>query len=147
MEEEKELTDEERELLEEQLAEEGSIGSPQPTLKDNIFKFFRTILTKKDPTRVGNLKDEELGKIVVPIRTYLQMANYADSVKLNKNIVDYLNEQAYIIAGTSMSRKGFFAQLLVTQIKREQKIKDTIPKKQGFFSQFKKPEGEGGENE
>ncbi|KKM70766.1 hypothetical protein LCGC14_1437330, partial [marine sediment metagenome] len=42
-----------------------------------------------------------------------------------------------IMASSSMGRKGFMAQNFVTQIKKEQKIKEPAPEKKGFFGSKK----------
>ena len=73
------------------------------------------------------------------VRLYLDLSNYAEVEGLDK-VANYLRGKAGIITATSMSRKGFWPKLFVTQIKKEQKI---VPKedKKGWFSK-KTPEGE-----
>lgn len=136
-----ELAQMSEEELEEYLkSQQEGYGSPSPAYKDNIFKFFREILKKKDPTRVGNLKDDELGNMRLSVRDYLDLGAYARAEGLG-DVADYLDNKAFISAGTSMSRKGFLAQLFVTQIKKEQKMGQPLPQKTGLFGGLKK-EGE-----
>lgn len=135
-------SDEEEELkrLEEELKKlDKDYGSPEPERKDNIFKFFREILSIPDTTRVGNLKDTELGQSRLGVRHYLEASIYADAEGLG-TVARYLRQKAGIITSTSMSRKGFWSKLFVTQIKKEQKVTPKEPKK-GWFGAKKEEEG------
>jgi len=118
-----------------------SYGSPQAPYKDSIFKFFREVLSSVDSRKTGNLKDEELGKSKIGVRHLLEVSNYARTEKLDR-VADYLEYKAQNILATSDSRKGFLAQLFVTQIKKEQKVKDTSTTKKSFFGKPKEDEGE-----
>jgi len=120
------------EKLEAELNKLDSYGSPEPEKKENIFKFFREILTQKDTTRIGNLNSAELGITRLGARHYLESALYAEAEGLD-TVAAYLRNKSGIITSTSMSRKGFWPKLFVTQIKKEQKI---VPKeeKKGWFS-------------
>lgn len=133
--------DEELKKLDDELKklDEIDYGSPSPEKKENIFKFFREILTQKDTTRIGNLINTELGLARLGVRHYLDLGNYAEVEGLDR-VATYLRGKAGIITATSMSRKGFWPKLFVTQIKKEQKI---VPKeeKKGWFGK-KSPEGD-----
>lgn len=132
--------EEELEQLEEELAElestsaEGktSYGSPSPEKKDNMFKFFREVLNLKESWKVGNLKDEEIGKSKLGVRSYLELARYAKAEGLD-HVSDYFIDKADIVAAPTMGRKGFMAQLFVTQIRKEQKVKSQEQKKKSWF--------------
>lgn len=128
--------------LEEELKtlEGDSYGSPEPKIKDNIFKFFKEILFLKDTTRIGNLTNLELGTTKLGARHFKEIGLYAQLEGLDK-VANYLYARSEILTSTSMSRKGFWPKLFVTQIKREQK---EIPKveKKSWFSSKKTPEGE-----
>ena len=114
-------------------------GSPTPEKKEGIFRFFREILFLKDTTRIGNLLNTELGQARLGVRHYLELGAYAEVEGLD-TVAKYLRGKAEIITSTSMSRKGFWAKLFVTNIKREQKEAPKEQKK-GWFSK-KTPEGE-----
>lgn len=116
-------------------------GSPEPERKDNLFKFFREILFLKNTTRVGNIDATELGSTKLGVRPLLEVSRYADAEGLDK-VAEYLVNKAEIITSTSMSKKGFWAKLFVTQIKSEQKTTPKEPTKKKWFS-FKKNEEEG----
>lgn len=118
-----------------------STFTPSSTLKDNIFRFFREILSLTDTTKFGNLRNEELGSVRMGVRHYKNIALFADKQGL-KIVADYLRQKSEIITSTSMSRKGWFGNLTVTQIKKEQKIKDAPPEKKGWFTSSKPKEAQ-----
>ena len=136
-------TDEIKELEEElkKLEDKGtSYGSPKAPEKDSQFKFFRDILRIKDTTRIGNLTAQELGLSKLGVRHYQELALYANVEGL-KEVGKYFMDRSQIATSTSMSKKGFWAQLFVTQIKKEKKDKPTQIKK-GWFSKKTEEEGE-----
>lgn len=114
------------------LDDKGSYGSPSPISKDTVFKFFREILQSEDSTKVANLDSKELGNLRLSVRAYKELALYAEAEGWDK-IADYFDDKAEIVARTSMSKKGFWSQLFVTQIKKEQKMKEPVEKKKGFL--------------
>ena len=138
------VSDEEIEQLEEELkkleSKDSSYGSPSASQKDNLFRFFRTILNTPDTTRIGNLKPEELGLSRLGVRHYQELANYAKVEGLDI-VKDYFMDRSNIVSSTSMSKKGFWSQLFVTQIKREQKEKPKEQEKKKWFGKTKE-EGE-----
>jgi len=135
-----EVTDEEIQKLEEELKKledkDTSYGSPKSAEKDSLFKFFRTILSTKDTTRIGNITAQELGISDLSVRGWKRIALYAKVEGLHI-VEDYLNGQSEIITSSSMSRKGFWSQLFVTQIKAEKKLKEKPLEKKRWFG--KKP--------
>jgi len=127
-----EVTDEEIEKLEEELKKledkDTSYGSPKPQDKDNLFKFFRHILTVKDTTRIGNLSTMEIGMGRLSVRGNKSIALYAGAEGLDL-VKDYFNDLSNILTESSMSKKGFWAQLFVTNIKKEQRLKEKSSEK------------------
>lgn len=109
-----------------------SYGSPEPQKKDSVYKFFREILKLPETWKVGNLTNNEIGIAKISIRGNLEIAQYAEIEGLD-TIKDYFTERARIVGATSMGRKGFLAQLFVTQIKREQKVKLPSQEKKRLF--------------
>ena len=102
-------------------------GSPSEPTKDSTLKLFRDILKSDDSKKIANLDKIDLRKV----RSFIHLSNYADVEGLD-DVSKYLAKKAETELATSMSHKGFFAQLLVTQIKKEQKIKDTPQEKKGW---------------
>ena len=105
-----------------------SYGNPSPEEKDSFFKFFRDILDFKEPWKVGNLKDTEIGPPKLSIRANLELSQYSEAEGMEL-VSEYFKEGARIVAAPTMGRKGFIAQLAVTQIKKEQKLKTPDEKK------------------
>lgn len=138
-----EVTDEEIKQLEEELkkleSKDTGYGSPTAVQKDSIFKFFNKILTIKDTSRVGNLTAPEIGLGRLSVRGNKSIALYAKAEGLDI-VENYFNDLSNILTESSMSKKGFFLQTVVTQIKKEKKIKETPQKKKWFGKE--KTEGE-----
>ena len=132
------LTSEELEELD-ALLPDGEYGYPKAPEKDNLYKFFREVLSSKKSHKVANFREEEMGKMKLPVRSYMEIAAYARAEKLDI-VAKYLDEKAEILAATSMGRKGFWASLLVTQIKKEQKVPIGMPGKKNWLG---KPKVEG----
>lgn len=128
----KELEELEEELKQQLNTDSGSYGSPSKKEEDSLFKFFREILDKQDSTRIGNLREKELGLVKMGVRDYQELACYAEAEGLDL-VSSYLMDLSHIITSTSMSKKGFWSSLFVTRIKKEQKTKET-EKKGGLFS-------------
>lgn len=133
--------DEELEQLEAELEELESssessgktgYGSPSPEKKDNMFRFFKDMINLKESWKVGNLKEEEIGKSRLGVRSYLELSRYADAEGLDL-VKSYFYDKADIVAAPTMGRKGFFMQIAVTQIRKEQKIKSPEQTKKGLF--------------
>ncbi len=139
-----EITSDEIKELEEELKKledkDTSYGSPKAPEKDSQFKFFRDILRIKDTTRIGNLTAQELGLSKLGVRHYQELALYSEAEDL-KDVSKYFMSRSQIITSTSMSKKGFWAQLFVTQIKSEKKSKP-IEVKKGWFAKKTEQEGE-----
>lgn len=125
--------------LEEELKKIGdsdSYGSPSPEKKDSVFKFFREIIHLPETWKVGNLHDTEIGKSRLGVRSYLELGQYAKAENLDI-VGNYFVDRAAIVGATSMGRKGFLAQLFVTQIKKEQKVKEPSSEKKKWFARQK----------
>lgn len=136
-----ELTPEDIELLKKLglINEEDKLdntGFPEPPSKEGIVKFFRDILKLEDNesiNRSGNLREEELGGLPLNVRTYNNLARYAEAEGMTE-VADYLKKKSQITINTSLSRKAKLLELFVTQ----KKVSRTMgsPKrqvKQGLF--------------
>ena len=135
-----EVSDEEIKQLEEELkkleGKDSSYGSPTAVQKESIFKFFNRILTIKDTTRVGNLTAPEIGLSRLSVRGNKSIALYAEVEGLDI-VKDYFNNQSNILTESSMAKKGFFLQTVVTQIRKEGKVKSQSSEKKRWFSSKK----------
>ena len=112
--------------------DQSSYGSPSPEKKDNMYKFFKEMINLPESWKVSNLKDEEIGKSRLGIRGLLELAEYAEAEGLEL-VSAYFTDKADIVAASAMGRKGFFLQTTVTNIKKEQKLKDPSEKKKSFL--------------
>ncbi len=132
-----EVSDAEIKQLEEELKKledkDTSYGSPTAAQKESLFKFFNKILTLKDTTRIGNMTAKEIGLGRLSVRGNKSIALYAEAEGLGI-VSDYFSNQSNILTETSMSKKGFWAQLFVTNIKKEHKVRDKTPEKKWFSS-------------
>lgn len=124
---EENFTDEEREQLEKdpelkKLLEQATNSDfPEPANRDSLLKFFRDILALDNDSfdkisRVGNLKDSEVGMLPLSARGYLSLGYYADVENLDL-VAKYLRSQSNIVLNTSLSRAAKLLNLVVTQKK------------------------------
>ena len=131
-----EVSEEEIAKLEEELKKledkDSGFGSPSTAQKDSLYKFCRDILKIEDTTRIGNLTNAELGITKLGVRHYQEIAAYAEAEGLDI-VGKYLMNKSQIITSTSMSRKGFWAQLFFTNIKQEKKVKEPVNVKKSWF--------------
>ena len=128
------LEDAQQEQLESQQAlSEEMYGSPTPEKKDNQLKLFRDIISGEDSRKVANLDKTELGNVKIGVRSYHSIALFCESQRLFA-LATYFTEEAEIIQATSMSKKGFLLNTIVTQIKREfkQRVMPSLNKKRWF---------------
>jgi len=136
--------DEEIAKLEQELKRldaEDSGGSIMPSSekKDSTLMLFRELIVSPDSRKFSNLNNEDLKYV----RHILNIAAFFDSQNL-RPYADYLKAKAENILSTSMSHKGWFGNLIVTQIKKETKVSGTPIEKKGWF--FNKQQ-QGGQNE
>jgi len=118
---EEELTPEEAQELQEML------GYPRQEEKQNIYAYFKKVLSVEDNSKTAFLTDEELGLVKIPVRTNQEIALYCEvmgmgSVNEKKGFAGYFIKEAQITLATSLSREGFLDKLAVTQ-KKESEIK------------------------
>ncbi len=134
-------TEEQLKELEEELQQLGidhqeeiaeKYGSPDPEKKESMFKFFREMLNFVDTWKVANLKDAEIGQSTLSVRSYLELGLYAGAEKMDI-VSEYFESKARILAATSMGRDGFFPQIVVTNIKKNQTVKEKPKSSGGLF--------------
>ena len=111
-----------------------------PEEKQNAHTFLFKVAESEDTTKLGFLKDEELGMPKLPVRAHKSMALVADKIMGNKFFKDYFDAEAEIITSTSLSRDAKLIELAVIQ-RRE--IADMTKRKKvnkGWFTPKNKPE-------
>ncbi len=131
---EDELTLEEMESL------EGTYNYPPQEEKENIFSFFKRVISMPNTLRTANLTGDELGGIRIPVRTLHKLSLYCKQMGLT-GLGEHFAKEAHIITDSSLSREGFLDKLAVTQ-KREMEAKTKMPateeQKKGWFKKGKK---------
>lgn len=86
--------------------------------KQNVHVFLNNVVKTHDTTRVGNLTSDELGRSVLPVRTYKELALFCNDVAGMDYFGDYFEKMSQIQTGTSLSKDALLVKLAVTQ-KRE----------------------------
>jgi hypothetical protein len=111
-----------------------------PSTKENtsLLGIFKDIIHLKDKnyneiSKTGNLKDPEIGRVKLPIRSYLSIANFAESMGLNL-LAQNLRNESNVIVNTSLSRKAKLLDTLITtkKVNRSMGSPETTVKK-GLF--------------
>lgn len=122
--------------------EDFSMGAPSPDKKDSQLKLFRDIINTKDSKKVANLGSKELGDVKMGVRHLLEMALYCEVEGIHI-LAEAFEREAEITLATSMSKKGFLLQTIVTQIQKQMKMKEPSDKvKKTIFGKPKSPGGE-----
>ena len=116
----------------------GSGAGLSPERKDSTLMLFRDLIVSPDSRKFGNISNDDLKYV----RHILSVAAFFDSQNL-KPYGDYMRLKAENVLSTSMSHKGWFGNLIVTQIKKEQKVSSVPIEKQGWFGKKQ----QGGSNE
>lgn len=115
-------------------------GSPQPEEKQNVHTFLNKVAEKPDTTRVGYVKEEELGTPPLTIRTLKELSLISDKIMDNDFFKKYYEARSEIVTSTSLSKEAMLIKLAVVQ-RRE--IADVTPEKKvnkGWFKRRKNPE-------
>jgi hypothetical protein len=126
-------SDQEEKLDDDNFDMQQGYGYPEPTVKENLFtfwKWFFDIIDKFKLNKTGNLETHELENV----RMYEDLANYVKIDGDNGIIASYFNEKSAIVLSTSLSKKGFGAGLVGTQVRKVQRMTTGQRTKQGLFS-------------
>ena len=111
-------------------------GSGMPDSKHNVHTFLFNVATAQDTTKLGYLKDEEIGMLPNPIRSYKHLEQFAADIMGKKELGKFFGANSEIVTSTSLSRAGFLVDRAVIQ-KRELKDTTMKPRKENS-SWFKK---------
>jgi len=108
---------------------------PEAPHKESIFTFFRHLLGITDSSKVANLDRRELGMLDLSVRNSEHLAGLGEMLH-NKAYQDYFMRKAEITSATSMSKKGWLPELVVSQKKFTQRAVQPMnlqPSKKGFL--------------
>ena len=103
--------------------------------RESIFTFFRHILGIKDSSKVANLDKLELGRLDLSVRNCEYLAKLGNMLH-NKSYNDFFMQKAEITLATSMSKKGWLPELVVSQKRfssRQVQPMAAQPAKKGFL--------------
>jgi len=97
------------------ISEDNQFGSyPGEQQMSSLFSFFRHILGMKDSSKVANLDKQELGRYDLSVRSCQNLAHIAGALH-NRSIKEWYISQAEITLATSMSKRGWLPELVVSQ--------------------------------
>jgi len=122
--------------FQQEIQEEQQFGSyPNQAPRETIFTFFKHILGIKDSSKVGNLDRRELGMLDLSVRNSEHLGKLGFMLH-NKSYGDFFMNKAEITLATSMSKKGWLPELVVSQKKFSQRTVQPMnfqPAKKGFL--------------
>lgn len=110
-------------------------GSTLPEPKQNVHTFLFNVATADDTTKLGYLKEDEIGMLPNPIRSYKHLQQFASNIMHKEDLGKFFGANSEIVTSTSLSRGGFLVDRAVVQ-KRE--LKDTTKTLKENKSWFKK---------
>ena len=102
------LTEEERMAV-----EEAGYGGVSQDIPQNVHTFLHNVAVTTDTTKLGYLKEEELGFPNLPIRTYKELALFCDKVADMPIFNEYFNSMSEIVTSTSLSKDAKLLELAV----------------------------------
>lgn len=121
-------------------------GGSTPEGKHNVHTFLHNVATADDTTKLGNLREEEIGVLENPIRSFKFLGLFADKIMRKEGLRDFFNARSEIGTSTSLSRGGFLTKLAVVTRKE---LSDVTPKERkenkSWFKRGNKKEKEGEE--
>ena len=88
---------------------------PIPEIKLNVHTLLNRVLDTKDSTKVGFLSEPELGVPRYPVRALKDMALVSKMICDNPFMAKYFSLEGEDVLATSLSRKGKFINIAVTQ--------------------------------
>jgi hypothetical protein len=90
-------------------------GSSQPEEKHNVHKFLHDVVEAEDTTKLGYLKEEEIGLPKLPLRTLKELALFCKDIAGMTYFGEYFDKQAEIMTSTSLSKDAKLLELSVVQ--------------------------------
>ena len=121
--------------------------TPTPEDKVNVHTFLRDVVVNKNPTRIGNLRDDdklnELGNPQWTVRGSLDMVKLCDKIMGNEFFIDFFQASAYDTLSTSLSRGGFLVRQASVQTKQIADVTKRRKINKGMFGQRKIEESGG----
>lgn len=89
---------------------------PEQKRQESLYRLFQQVWKAEDSSKVANLTNAELGKAVMSVRDAQHLALLAETFRHPK-FARFFKDSGEIVLATSASRKGWFAELFVSQKK------------------------------
>lgn len=123
------LTENEKKELQELLG----YGANLPDPKQNVHTFLFNVATADDTTKLGFLKEEEIGMMPNPIRSYKHLKLFANDVMKKPKLANFFGANSEIVTSTSLSRQGFLVDRAVVQKRELKDTTKTLKENKGWF--------------
>lgn len=113
--------------------------APTPTDKMSVHSFLDNVARAKDTTKLGYLKEEEIGMPQLPIRANKELALISEDIMQNNFISDYFKKEAEITTSTSLSRQGFLIKQATVSHRKIEDVTKMPKEKSGWFKKKEQP--------
>ena len=114
--------------------------APTADEKQNVHSFLFNVARADDTTKLGNLKEEEVGTPKLPIRTYKDLALFCKDVGNMAYFHDYFMAKSEIVTSTSLSKDAKLINLAVMQRKEIADVTKPKTENTGWFKKKNKNE-------
>lgn len=114
-------------------------ATPSSEEKQNVHTFLHNVATADDTTKLGNLKEEELGMPKIPQRTYQELAVFCEDVANMKYFGEYFRKKAEIITSTSLSKEAKLISLAVLTRREHADVTKPRAINKGWFKKKEVP--------
>jgi hypothetical protein len=116
-------------------------ASPVPDEKHNVHTFISNVFKSKDTTKVGNLKEEEIGMMRNPVRAYKEGAIFAKDIMHCHQLSEYFLQEAEVTTSTSLSRNAALLRFATTTTRQIGDVTKTKTQNKSWFKSKNKSEG------
>ena len=109
--------------------------------KHNVHKFLHDVVVTPDTTRVGFLRDEEVGTPKNTVRTLKELALFCNDVADMAWFGDYFEKMSQIVTSTSLSKNAKLLELAVVSRREIADVsKKNLKPNKGWFKRKEKPD-------
>jgi hypothetical protein len=133
-----ELSEEQQEVQDSQ-----SIADiPYKNKPESLYTLFQKVWRSPDSSKLGNLNSGEMGRLTISVRDCQHLAMLSNYLH-HARFAAYFKGYSEIILSTSMSRKGWFVELFVSQKKftsRSSAVQPQVQKKSWIFGKKEEPQ-------
>lgn len=114
-------------------AQELGYGYTSGEAKQSVHTFLHNVATAKDTTKLGYLKDEEIGVADNPTRAHKFLSVYARDIMKNDALATFFGELSEITTSTSLSRNAKLINLAVVQKREVADVTKPMKENKGWF--------------